>query len=58
MRIIHSLIEHDQVIPHHFRREFAMAVFVIPTAGAQSSFDIYQAAFVEIFLCQFGKTSP
>lgn len=53
-----SSVEHNEIITHHFCRDFPVAILIIPVAGAKAAFYIYQAAFVQVFLGQFGQPSP
>src|SRR5258706_9931944 len=43
---IHPFIEHDKIIAYHFRGKFAIALLIIPAAGAQPAFNVDQAALV------------
>ena len=55
---IHPFVEHHQVIAYNFGGKFLVAFLVFPASGAQAPFNIYQAAFMEVFLSQFGKSPP
>ena len=41
-----SFVEHNKIISYHFGGKLFVSFFVLPAAGAQSSFNINQASFV------------
>lgn len=53
-----ALVEHYQVVAHYLRAKAFVFVLVFPVAGTYAAFDKYQAAFVQVFLGQFGKPAP
>src|SRR4051794_16038714 len=57
-RSVRTFVQHDQVVSDHFGGEFFVPFLIFPAACTQSAFDIDQAAFVKIFLCQLGQAPP
>src|SRR5688500_18526206 len=55
---IRSFIEHDQVISNNLGSKLFVSFFVFPASCSQAALDIYQAAFVKIFLGELGKSAP